>query len=285
MIEHDVKARFAVDTLHHELTVLKDDGMYRHLRMKPPAGEPSEYWYDVITWPGSLAVRGDCGAELIFSRDTDMLQFFRRRPGDDAINPQYWGGKTATGVPREYSENALRARLVEEFVGVARDRGVPRGTGAALRELLREDLSDHREAMSLVAGFNHGFHYSAQCPCGERKETADFLHLAMWKSNHVRHGSLTVREHEGFSFDDADEWDVSEYPQDFLWSCHAIVKAIAAYDARGPVASPQGGVYGAVMHVAAQAVRTADDTPVGDAVRRLALKVSAAADGAMGFRR
>jgi hypothetical protein len=38
------------ETLHHELTVMHDDGNYRNLMFRNPAS--SLYWFSLATWPG-----------------------------------------------------------------------------------------------------------------------------------------------------------------------------------------------------------------------------------------
>jgi len=72
----DTAERFKRDTKDHEMTVLHEDGLYRHLRFRKPAGGYSEYWFDLVTWPGVLVIRGDMET-FAFSRTEDMLAFFR----------------------------------------------------------------------------------------------------------------------------------------------------------------------------------------------------------------
>jgi hypothetical protein len=70
----EVGERFESDTAEHELTVLRDEGLYRHLSYgKPRSGTMR---VDVVTWPGHLAYVGDMGA-FVFSRVADMFTFFR----------------------------------------------------------------------------------------------------------------------------------------------------------------------------------------------------------------
>lgn len=66
--------RFLKDVAKHEMTVIRDDGINRHLRFKNP--NDSSYWFDLITWPGTLCIDGDCGT-YVFKRTPDMFQFFR----------------------------------------------------------------------------------------------------------------------------------------------------------------------------------------------------------------
>ncbi|WP_255951608.1 hypothetical protein [Streptomyces odontomachi] len=190
----EIAARFARDTANHEMTVLHDEGLYRHLRFMNPRS--SEFWFELVTWPGSLTIRGDYGDPHTFSRLDDMFKFFRadRRWG---INPHYWAEKLGRDGGRrsvkEYSENLLRQRVIEQFTEDARwNGGVPAGTGKALRTwVLDEDLSDEHQARNVLEAFAH----------------------------------------QGYEFSDVWEWDFHDYRSDFLWACHAIQWGIGQYDA------------------------------------------------------
>ncbi|MEU1778161.1 hypothetical protein ABZ545_01585 [Streptomyces abikoensis] len=194
--EDNIAERFRRDTAQHKMTVLQDDGLYRHLWFMAPRS--SEYWFELVTWPGCLAMRGDVGDGYVFSRLEDMFQFFRA-DGPSGINPHYWAEKLGGGrrSVEEYSEGMLRQLVVERFVEDARWNGVPPGTGKALRtRVLDEDLSDEHRARSVVEDFAHA----------------------------------------GYEFSDVWEWNFHDYKPDFLWACHAIVWGIAQYDAgRKPV--------------------------------------------------
>jgi hypothetical protein len=52
----DTSTRFLLDTAFHRLEIVRDDGLYRHLRMKQPG--KSCYYFDIVTWPGYLTVTG-----------------------------------------------------------------------------------------------------------------------------------------------------------------------------------------------------------------------------------
>lgn len=86
---------FISQTTEHELRVLHDDGPYRHLRFQRP-GTGIWHW-DLITWPGSLAIRGDIGEGHIFTRTDDMLRFFDHGQGEHQINAHYWAEKLDLG--------------------------------------------------------------------------------------------------------------------------------------------------------------------------------------------
>lgn len=186
----EIAARFARDTQAHEMTVLHDDGLYRHLHYMNPRN--SEYWFEIVTWPGSLAMRGDVGDGYLFTRLDDMFQFFRaaHRWG---INPHYWAEKLGGGrrSVTEYSEELLRQRVVEQFVEDARWGGVPAGTGKHLRTwVLDEDLSDEHAARNVLEDFAY----------------------------------------QGYEFKDLWAWDFHDYDPSYLWACHAIVWGIGRYD-------------------------------------------------------
>jgi hypothetical protein len=188
----EIAARFTRDTAAHEMTVLHDDGLYRHLRFTKNRRGYGEYWFDLITWPGRLAMCGDVGDGYVFTRLPDMFEFFRA-DRDWGINPHYWAEKLGGGRSsvKEYSEELLRQRVVEQFVSDVRWGGVPAGSGKALRTwVLDEDLSSEQEAARIVEDFAH----------------------------------------KGYEFHDVWEWEFRDYDPHFLWACHAIVWGIRRYD-------------------------------------------------------
>lgn len=108
----DAEERFPGDIAKHQMTVIKDDGIYRHLRFAQPGTSCGSF--DILTWPGYLAFVGDMG-DYVFSRVEDMLMFFRH----DHINPGYWAEKVQaedkdSGV-KEYSEDKARAWVKEQL--------------------------------------------------------------------------------------------------------------------------------------------------------------------------
>ena len=110
---------FNHSTEKHEMTILHDDGLYRHLHFADPAN--SIYWFDLITWPGSLTIKGDMGT-WTFSRLTDMFEFFT-----GYINTSYWAEKLDNGTEggrrcaREYDDEAFKKWLVRDFWETSRD--------------------------------------------------------------------------------------------------------------------------------------------------------------------
>jgi hypothetical protein len=108
-----VEARFRSDTTEHIMSVLRDDDVYRHLRFSKPGTH--DYRYDLVTWPGYLAIVGDCD-DYVFMRTRDMFTWFA---WDREINPGYWAEKLQAvsrhGDARVYSEDALIAWVADWF--------------------------------------------------------------------------------------------------------------------------------------------------------------------------
>lgn len=46
---------FLKDVREHEMIVIRDDGVNRHIRFKRP--QEGAYWFDIITWPGTALHR------------------------------------------------------------------------------------------------------------------------------------------------------------------------------------------------------------------------------------
>lgn len=101
--------RFKSDVKNHKMEILRDDGLYRHVRFK---GDGSFYYFDLITWPGVLTITGDCST-FVFSRTTDMFEFFSGNYGY-GINPGYWSEKLRAPKPdsvMEFSVEKYKARV------------------------------------------------------------------------------------------------------------------------------------------------------------------------------
>jgi hypothetical protein len=203
--ETDTAERFAADVAYHQMTVLRDDGLYRHLRFvrvapNPKTGKPersSFYWFDLITWPGSLVINGDMGG-LMFSRIEDMFEFFRGH----RVNPQYWAEKLpAVTRVKEYSFELLAQLVAEHIEDAARE--FPGLAGDVKAEIL--DAAD--------SGYEAGAH----------QLLADYRYYADPTDRY------SDRQPD-FEFYDTWEWDLTDWSYQFLWCCHAIVWGIGQYD-------------------------------------------------------
>lgn len=105
---------FLADVAKHQMRVLRDDGLYRHLYFT--SGSFNQ-WFEIVTWPGALALNGDMGS-WTFARIEDMFSFFRSRR-EIEINPDYWAeklqAKDAHGGPREWNAEAFRQQVVDHL--------------------------------------------------------------------------------------------------------------------------------------------------------------------------
>lgn len=205
--EKDIE-RFLRDVQHHEMQVLRDDGVYRHLRFKKP-GTMCRH-FDIVTWPGYLAYTGDMGA-YVFTRVFDMLTFFRGDKPDELfrwIDRRYWAEKCdATdkhGGIKEFSEEKWRRAVLTYLVEWIREHR------SETTKEQRKDLWEavHDEVLG-VYGDSDGMRQQAA--------TYDFTH----KVNADLHT---------FYFQDFFERDMEEYTHRFTWCCFALRWAIRQYD-------------------------------------------------------
>lgn len=187
--------RFAADIKNHEMIILRDDGVYRHLRFKKP--DSFSYHFDLITWPNYLAITGDMGADL-FCRTNDMFEFFRtdRGHGKSDINPAYWGEKIQTDGRASHKE-----WVANKF-------------NATITELLNE--------------------YLAGCELDEEEQEKLREKVNYWLLNpeneHQAINNLMEWQDENFSIELCDFPDCAQFTFHYIWRCRAIAFGIQQYD-------------------------------------------------------
>ena len=143
----DVKSFFDKDIAEHKLTVIKEDGVYRHIRCQKPGT-----WicgFDVITWPGYLAYAGDMG-EFMFKRLNDMFNFFR----GDRIDLRYCAEKCLAGKCREFDVDTFRAGIIDcakGHLGLEEDEDLPEECMEELFEVLH--AGDEWECVTAARDF------------------------------------------------------------------------------------------------------------------------------------
>lgn len=206
-----VLAHFESDTTKHEMTVLRDDGIDRHLRFKSP--DTNACWFDVITWGGRLYIGGDNGA-YVFARLTDMFQFFRGDLGD--INPTYWAEKVQASEEgegiREFDQQwfreAIHARRVELVRSLARRGALDKAARRELWDSLTSEVLDQIDSYDTI-----------EIPVYLAQEWS-FTKGSIWNDDYTRYS---------LNFDD---FPSCKRPTSrFIWNCFAIVWAIDRYDA------------------------------------------------------
>ena len=196
----EIAARFARDTASHQMTVLHDDGLYRHLRFVNP--NSSLYWYEISTTPNQLVFSGD-GSSFMFRLASDMFEMFRQSAASGDINATYWAEKVRTGNARSYSRERF-----EEYVWKQVAQGEQYYPG--LRDDVREEIFespvydvDHEPAALMTA---LGYEYYLQ-PGRDLAGRGPFRFTCVY------------------------EWELKDFDWWFLFALYAIKDGIAKYDA------------------------------------------------------
>ena len=138
------------DLATHEMRVIHDGGIFhRHLRFRRP--ESSVFWFDIITYPGSLVIDGDMGT-YVFRRLDDMFEFFRTESvhikGDGLkINPGYWCEKL-TAVDRhagytEFTERRFIEAVKQDFDDWVENNAPTEDVAATLWRELEEEVTSY----------------------------------------------------------------------------------------------------------------------------------------------
>lgn len=208
----DTRARFARDTAQHVMEVVLDQGVHRHLRFRRP-DRTFTYGFDIVTWPGYLAISGDMGGS-IFTRLPDMFEFFRTergKPGELAINVSYWAEKlhandgAAKRFDRDVFQAALRQRILDAYDDVEND----------MRDE-RDRLLEHVEHESACENEYEAMDWA----CSFKPDPGDFPLL------------------RDFRFVDFWETTITDYDTHLIWRMLAIAHAVKAYDEHKAVPPP-----------------------------------------------
>lgn len=189
---------FEGDIAKHEMQVIRDDGVNRHIRFKRPGTMAMHF--DVLTWPGYLCYTGDMGT-YVFSRLLDMFEFFRRRESSEPyrMDVRYWAEKLeaedCADGSRRWSEKQFEKEVRAYFERATCDEDEwPQARKDALWAEIDEQV------------------------CTEASQGEAYAWAALSKF-----------DHEGFRFDDW-ERDCKVWTHRFLWCCHALEWAIGTYD-------------------------------------------------------
>ena len=194
------KEIFLKEVADHKLTVLHDDGIYRHLRVQIP--NSSMMNYDIITYPGYLVYSGDMGS-YTFSRLQDMLNFFRDDREEWKVNIGYWGEKL---------------QAVDWHVGASQ------WSQDSFEEAVMQRLSDWLDVAEEDV-------YDADFISEQKSKVNDLLNESRELEAHaVAAINNWDADYNGVDFPDFWEGGMTEATHRYLWCCHAIVWAIRLYD-------------------------------------------------------
>lgn len=190
----NILERFQGDVSQHQMTIEIDSGVNRVLLFRKP--DCSSYHFRITTWAGYLCISGDMGT-YVFSRNTDMFQFFRNE--NLAINPDYWGEKLQSeGRHRkghiEWDSSAARQYVIDHILTPIREEGTLEEYQEARSTLDLDGLLDENpdEWEFMVAARN-----------------CDLIEYDFW---------------DGFN------GSVEKLTFHYQWCCYAIVWAIQQYD-------------------------------------------------------
>ena len=194
--------QFQRDIAGHTVTVLRDDGLYRHLRCSRDDGSYCMS-FDVVTWPGYLCYSGDMGC-FVFTRLSDMFEFFRGRH-TAMIDRGYLAEKAVAadkhdGI-REYSEDLFEAAVQGDFDGFT--DGWTEEAKAALWENINDEVLVYK---------GDGLQRAVEAAQDFQFYDAD---AGKWTT----------------AFHDFWEHRLEDYTPRFWWCCYAIPWAIERYDA------------------------------------------------------
>lgn len=181
---------FARAVSEHTMTVLRDDGLYRHLRFGKPGTVVESF--SIVTWPGYLAFVGDMG-DYVFKRLDDMTEFFR---GHEP-NPGYWSSKcVASGQEGLVEFDEAKARLAIE---------------------MEVDL------------WCDAHHEESEC-LDTRQQVIDRVLSRLDDGEDALRAAMSDFDAPEWIFEDSWEWDFKTFTYHFCWACHAIPWAVAQYD-------------------------------------------------------
>ncbi|MBQ0398054.1 hypothetical protein J7S99_10625 [Providencia rettgeri] len=203
----NAKRHFQSETKDHQMFIIHEDGLYRHVRFKKP--KTSAYHFDLVTYPGYLVFSGDMGT-WVFSRLNDMFDFFN----GDNINTGYWAEKLQHGagggrdIAKEYSQEETEKCLNGLFNDWVKEN-----------ELTSDDGSTPEEIKQYKLEYEH-----------HKSELNDLLRNSDEEYSMIE--AIQNISNGGFDYSPFEEtWDLicKDYSHHYLWACFAIQWGINKY--------------------------------------------------------
>lgn len=203
----DMPDRFFHDVRNHEMTVVSDNDVMRHVTFANPAR--GAYRFALTTWPGHLAITGDCD-DFVFARERDMFAFFRAPAGAHPRGEAFFGD-----IAFDY--------WAEKAVAVSATGGVSTFSPKLFRAAFARDLEDHVQDLAPEAA------QAARAAAQDAVDVAEINSEAEAVAAAVNY-TCPVTYDRPFQ----DFWDhrLQEPSDGFVWACHAIRWGITRYDAR-----------------------------------------------------
>lgn len=247
--EADAAERFKRDTANHVMTVLHEDGLYRHLQFDNPE-HGSFGSFQLITWPYNLVVKAGWTFHFDIDATPDMFDLFRRTALKGEINPGYWSEKVRAGRDEieDFSLDLLK-KEIEEYVQAWAESSPSDAFEGKLRNAVQEhffgDMAEYNveyeaEAHRALNDFDFDTHHKATCVCG-MQERFEYDHDArLWRQRHLQtfgckrpkgDDPVEIKWVEGYRFHDFYEMRLKDFTPGFLHSCRAIRHGIDLHDA------------------------------------------------------
>lgn len=204
---------FSTDTKNHTMEILRNDGLYRHLRFSNNGS--SAYRFDLVTWPGFLCYSGDMGT-FVFQRTADMFGFFRtkrRADGTFSIDHRYWAekceGPDKSDGLREFDPEAFQREITVQR------RHLFAGYGKYMNAEMRREFWAELEEVKRSA---------------EEGEHATFTAVQNWSFRINKPCNWHWSGQEHISLDTSEFPSCKKYTMRFLWCCQALAWGIERYD-------------------------------------------------------
>lgn len=210
----ETEARFASESQGGAMTVLRDDGAYRHLRFDLP--KATWKWFELVTWPGMLVVHGGLGCWTFHRDGVDMMATARPAHDTVRVNPYFWEQRFTPGsqqTAKTYSPGRALALLRE---AVAENEEIFPGLAPAAAEWIFSVASGELQSESGLRDLLHRFH--------TRYEETTYVQELV---DNLTDGKRLTSP---FRFP-IEEWDLHVYDPWFLLTCAALPWAAEQYDA------------------------------------------------------
>jgi len=233
----EIAQRFA----RHTVTVLHEDGLYRHLRFEDP---DRRYPFELITWPYNLVVKAGWTFHFDIDATPDMFDLFRKTALTGQINSGYWSEKVRAGRDEvegfdpdllkgevastiaQWMRDDLEDRIVKQAKRFGYTLKEVGATPEIRRELARQVRTEWRNANRQLREAVEGHFFSDMADYNIEYESE--AHRALHEFSFRPEGDTSEYP---YYFADWHEWRLKDYTPGFLHCCYAIRHGIDLWTA------------------------------------------------------
>lgn len=210
MQQREIAEQFAREVAEHRMSVLRDEGGYRHLRFARPGWGSHSAW-DLITVPGTLLIKGDYGDYVLrpwkVDTDQDAFDYIRQSRLGGLPDIDAWADKVTSGRDTIYRyDQQLLVEYVQAAVQEALERdqdGRLAGLAEAVEWHILEELTGQEQVDHHLV---ETFRYWAD-PEDEADEVEPDFCVPTYNRARFR-----------------------QYDHGFVWCCLAIAWGVDTYD-------------------------------------------------------